>query len=212
MDRQTPPRRLAGLTPPFFLSSVRGRIIAGFGLLVLILAVGAAGSVWLAREHRSDLTDMEGRATTVSLLQDAEANGTLAILLLQRYLVTGDETEVAAIRSSAAAVMESLAAARAQEEGNGHEESVARIDTTMAGAALLPETVEQVIALRQSGDVQKAAATLETALLRLQPFQRELNEAVEHERQEATALRGRADRTGGLAFWFAVIEIGRAHV
>jgi diguanylate cyclase (GGDEF)-like protein/PAS domain S-box-containing protein len=179
--------------------------MAGFTLLALIIVAGAASSAWLTREHRSHLDEMEARSATVSLLQDAEANGTLAILLLQRYLVTGDETEVAAIRSSAAAVMESLAAARAQEERNGHEEPVARIDTTMAGAALLPETVEQVIALRQSGDVQKAAATLETALLRLQPFQRELNEAVEQERQEATALRGRADRTGGLAFWFAAI-------
>ncbi len=189
---------------PALLSSVRGQIIAGFGLLVLILVAVLAGSAWLTREHQSDLALLEHRAASVSLLQDEETNRTLATLLLQRYLVTGDEADVPAIRSSMAAVMESLAEARAEHEARGHEEEAATIGEFLAGAALLSETTEEIIALRRRGDVQRATAILETAQSRLLPLQTEHGEAIEQQRQEMLALRSRADRTGDLAFWFAV--------
>ncbi len=59
------------------LPSARGRIIAGFGLLVLILAIVVAGSAWLTREHRSAMTEMQEHIATTSLLQDAKVSGAL---------------------------------------------------------------------------------------------------------------------------------------
>src|SRR3990172_7010275 len=92
MDRQTPPRRRAGLTPPFFLASVRGRIVFGFALLVVILAAVASGAAWLAREHGEELSQMEQRSATVSQLQDGFGEGVYAMALHELYVNTGDET------------------------------------------------------------------------------------------------------------------------
>lgn len=188
------------------LSSVRGRIIAGFGLLVLILAAVVAGSAWLAREHRSDLAEMERHAAITSLLEEARFDATLANLLLERYVIAGNETAVPVIRSFAAMATDSLAEARANIEAEGREADVARLDEITAGAAFVSETSEQVIALRQSGDVQGARAALEAAAPRITQFGMEISEVAEQERLEVPALRSQADRTGDLAFWLLVIS------
>src|SRR3990172_3734070 len=122
MDTQTPPRRLAGLMPPFFLASVRGRIVFGFALLVIVMAAGAASSAWLTREHSSELSQMEQRTPTVSLLQDGFGEGAYAMALLELYVATGDETVVPEIRSSLAAATENARQAQVQEEIVGHDE------------------------------------------------------------------------------------------
>lgn len=109
---------------------------------------------------------MEHRATTVSLLQDAEMNGTLATLMLQRYLLTGDEAEVPAIRSSAAAVMESLTEARAEHEADGHEERASALRQAALESSAALVFFDEIIELRQSGDV--AAAAVEATLPRIQ--------------------------------------------
>ncbi|MEE8369339.1 MAG: hypothetical protein V3S00_01070, partial [Dehalococcoidia bacterium] len=49
------PRGWPGLP---MLCSVRGRIFAGFGLLILVLAAVVAGSAWLQRQHHADLAEM----------------------------------------------------------------------------------------------------------------------------------------------------------
>lgn len=54
-----PRPRLTGWPKPALPSSVRARIIAGFALLVIILAAVVAGSAWLERQHRWDLKDVE---------------------------------------------------------------------------------------------------------------------------------------------------------
>ena len=187
-------------------TSVRGRIVAGFGLLILIFAAVVAGSAWLTREHRSDLVGLEQHATTASLLQDTALNGTVTLLLLQQYVLTGSELLVPPIRSSMATTTESLAGARAQEELLGDDDDVAILKEVEAGTALLFETWEEVITLRQSGDVQGATATLQGTLFQLQQIGGEFGELAEGERQGATTLQSRADRTADLAFWLLIIS------
>lgn len=206
MDRQTPPGRRAGLTPPFFLASIRGRIIAGFGLLVLILIAGAAGSAWLAREHQSALTAADHEAIALSLFRDAKAEGALAMSLLQLYVTTGDETLVPEIRSSAASTVRNLSATYAEHRAYGHEEYAESLRPFMSAAALVSDTTEQVIALRQSGDVQGAAATFEAAAPALRRLRPMFEEAAAEELRELTELQAQAQRTGNVA------QIGRAHV
>ena len=48
-----------GKLPRLLPFTVRGRIILGFGLLVLILAVVVAGSAWLVREYRANVHRLE---------------------------------------------------------------------------------------------------------------------------------------------------------
>ncbi|TET94715.1 MAG: hypothetical protein E3J29_07885, partial [Dehalococcoidia bacterium] len=69
-----------GWAKPALPSSVRGRIIAGFGLLVIILVVVVTASAWLHREHQSDMAEMELHAATASLLQDTQANANVSVL------------------------------------------------------------------------------------------------------------------------------------
>src|SRR3990170_63808 len=115
MDRRTPARRVAGLAAPFSLASVRGRIVFGFALLVIILAAVVAGAAWLAEEHRSALARAESGAATVSSLKDAQSSGALAMVKLQGYLISGDETLTPGVRADLASSMEHLEDARAFE-------------------------------------------------------------------------------------------------
>lgn len=185
--------------------SVRGRIVAGFGLLVLILAGVAGGSAWTERQHGSDLEHMEQRAAAASLLQEVKLGGTRALALLQQYAISGDETLVPVIRSGLATATDTLEKARAQEEMDGHEEQAAALSQIQTKAAELLAAWERVIALRQRGDVEGSTTALATALPQTQSLELEFDAASEREHQEASALRSQANRTGDLAFWFAVI-------
>ena len=85
--------RLLADTP---LSSVKGRIIIGIGLVTLLLVGVIGAATWQAQVHQSALTDLEEHSHTASLLQTAEANAAVTGLLLQRYVISGDEIYVRA--------------------------------------------------------------------------------------------------------------------
>jgi diguanylate cyclase (GGDEF)-like protein/PAS domain S-box-containing protein len=191
---------------PLLSSSIRGRIIAGFGLLVLILMVAVGGSAWLHREHLSDVAEVEHSTHAVSLLDKARVDSNVAALLLQRYVVSGDETLLPEIRARVATAVDSLGQARAGEEMDGHHERLAKMEGMAAALAGLAEEAEEVIALRQGGDVQGATAVLEEAAPAFGRFALEIEEVAETEREEASAIRRQADRTGDLAFWLLVIS------
>src|SRR3972149_8157813 len=114
MEKQSPPRKMLGC-PPFFLASVRGRIVFGFPLLVLILVAVVAGSAWLAREHRAKLARMQDVATTLSLIEGAKGNGTTSFALLQLYLASGDESLLQEFHASHDAAIESVTKATERE-------------------------------------------------------------------------------------------------
>jgi diguanylate cyclase (GGDEF)-like protein/PAS domain S-box-containing protein len=63
-----------------------------------------------------------------------------------------------------------------------------------------------IIALRQSGDAQTAAATLEVTVLPFREFEGRLEAAAETELQQVSALRSQADRTGQVAFLLLIVS------
>ena len=203
-----PPPGLAGL--PLF-SSVTGRLTAGFGLLVIILIVVVSASAWLSRQHRSDLAHLEATAATAAELEEARFNMVLASLLIERYLVTGNELLVPEIGSGMTTVKDSLAVATSQEEMRGDhgsisvETEVERLDELVAGAAALSDTFEQVIALQQSGEQESARQLLEAAAAEITAFELLITEAAQEERGEIPALQSQADRTADLVFWLLVV-------
>jgi len=79
------------------LSSVTGRIIAGFGLLVIILIAVVAGSAWLVREHRSDLAFW--------LLVTTGASGAVTGLAASALIARSILRPLSSLESAALAVM-----------------------------------------------------------------------------------------------------------
>ena len=187
-------------------SSLRGQIITGFSLLILVLLSVVLISALQVRAHRSDLAKMEEHGATASLLDDSRFNVTLADLLLERYVTSGNDQVVPVIRSSMATTVESLADALADEEMRGDEDEIATLKEAVAGADFLSETAEQVIALRQSGDMQGARGVLDAASPRIGRFGIVISGAAEFEAAEVAELRADAGRTGDLALLFLVIS------
>ena len=207
-------RRVPRGWPRFnLLSSVRGRIIAGFSFLVFILVGVAAGSAWQVHEHQSDTADMEEHTDTAFLLQSARVNAEATAAGIQRYVMVGGQTEVAQdetlvpeMRSDIAAAQESLTQALSDAEMRGDREQAATLYQISAEADSLIAGVEMIIALQESGDTQAAAEGLEVAVAPFEEFSDKLEAAAETELQEVSALRSRADRAGDFALWLLIIS------
>ncbi len=199
------------------LSSVRGRIIAGIGLMVVILVAVAAGSAWQVLEHRSTTAALQQRAEITFLLLDAQANAESAATAVQRYVVVGedeviipgnDATLLSLIDENVTTVVDDLSQAIVLEKAAGHEEDVAVLIDILVEATALVQGSSRIIVLRQSGNVEEAAAAFEEIIPTFREFESNLNEAADTERAGALALREDADRAAALALWILAISGG----
>lgn len=187
------------------LSSVKGRVIVGFGLLVLVLVAVVTGSAWLAREHRSRLAEMQSDSNTVSLLQQTQFEGSAGVVNVSHYVLTGDESLVPQVRERLRAATDALTQAIAGEEAEGNEEDIAALQQLAIKTASVPGAIEEIIALRQSGDVEAATEKL-TEFMNFQRLEGPFDESTSGERQQLAANRESATRVGDLAFWLLVIS------
>ncbi len=178
------------------LSSVRARIITGFGLLIVILGLVVAGAFWLALKHESDLDAMEQHSNTVSLLQDAKAIGTLQVLVAERFILTGDQLLSAGIQHYKAQSQAAALQARQNLELEGYRQDGARLGEIIDG---FNAKFEPVISLSESGDREGALAALQTATPELQRLGTEFDGLATIERQRAADLKDEADNTAELA-------------
>ena len=124
-----------------------------------------------------------------------------SIPALERYIISGNERLVPMIRSSTATAIDSLAEALAQDKMRGDDDEIATLQELSAGAAVLSEVSEQVITLRQSGDLQGARTALDAASPAIGQCSIGLTGAVDFEREEVATLRSQANRAGHLALW-----------
>ena len=186
-------------------SSVRVRIVGGFALLILVLVGMVSGSAWLVRAYRNDTADMQQRAATASLLQTGEAQASVAALLIQRYVTSGDATLIPEIQAAAAQATDSLnAAVAAAQSGSEAPEQVAALEGMAAAATGLTDGAQQIIALRRSGAVPQAAAALETVVPKFRQFRLTLMDAAGAELQQVADMQDRADTTGWMALWMLI--------
>lgn len=185
-------------------SSVRGRIILGFGLLVLILIAVVAGSAWLAREHRSDLAEVERHTATASALETFTTDSAWAGANLEHYILTGDETAVREVRLAAGRALDDLTEARGQAQLGGSDEQMQRLDEILSAGFVAGTRLEEIIDLRENGDVEAATAQMEETLPWFRDFWASVGEAAAFEQQQASLLRDRADTAGALAFWLLI--------
>jgi len=202
-----PQRKLGFLLRGHPLRSVRGGLVAGFGLLTVILVGVVAGSAWLVSEYKSDTVAMEQHTNSAALLQQVESNMGVAALLIQRYVVVGDEEGVAEIQAAAGAVARDLETARNLEAARGdNPEQLAVLDQIYASGTSLVQAAGQMVALRQSGQQGESLALMENAVVPFTEFRLALDQAAATETAKVTELQHQAAETGNLAFWLLVIS------
>jgi len=186
-------------------TSVRGRIIGGFGLLVIILAVVVAGAASLSRKHQSDLDAVEYHTSIADLLQDTEIAAATSATYLVGYLNTGDELLLPPLRSALATSEENMIAAVALEKTQGHDRVPGLEELENVGSELNSNT-HAMVATAQAGEREQAVTAMQAQNLRYMQWLVGLTRVVDSEQQQVSALKNRAERTGDLAFWLLVLS------
>jgi CHASE3 domain sensor protein len=110
------------------INSVRRCLIAGFGLLVLILIAVVAGSTWMVKEHQADSARMAEKADTALLLQGTESHVGTAGLMLQRFSIDGNGIWIEEIITAADAASKNMATVRSRAETDNDIALLARLD------------------------------------------------------------------------------------
>jgi diguanylate cyclase (GGDEF)-like protein len=174
--------------------SVRVRVSAGFGLLILILAAVTVGAAIQVRNHQSDLAKLEEHSTMSSLLQTAEAQAAISAELLQRYVYTGDSQYVSELNDHAQAAQTALNEALAR----GGPDPLPAIVT---GGARLEHGAAKASTLRSLGDEAGASAELEAMVPIFRDYRIQLEGMAASESEQVSTLRAQADEAGKIAFW-----------
>ena len=186
---------------PFWPRSVRGAILLSFGVLIVITTAIVGTSVVTVREYQADTAEMQKRAALASELQTAEANGSVAALLVQRFVLVGDETVVTEIQLTAAAAVQALERAETLAEATDTPASTTYETLTRmtANSGELTAASQQAIAARQSGNLAEASALLEQIVPTFREFRRELIGLAAIELAEVDNLQEHANATGDRA-------------
>jgi len=177
-----------------------GLTIAGLTIAGTVLAVLVAATVWQGNARKSDTSAMESHATTAAFLQEAGTEAGVAAPLVRRYVETGDVTLIPQIQQHATAAVGSLTGAIS-------EGSVVDLNPIAVEGGRVADGLGQVIALRQAGDVQGAAAALEQLGPAFEKVTTELEGAVTLELQEASRLQSSADKADDAASWLLIASI-----
>jgi len=171
------------------LNSVKARIVIGFGLATVLLIGVVVSAAWQARAHQSDLARLEDHSRTASLLQTAESNAAISGLLLQRYVISGEETYIAEIQDHADAAQASM------NEVLASDDSELDLDEAYASGTLLVQDAARVSALRQSGNIAEAEALIEQIVPLFREYRIELETHANEELDEVAILREEANTT-----------------
>jgi diguanylate cyclase (GGDEF)-like protein len=183
-------------------------ILAGFGALIVILAVCVIGAVVTVRHYQSTTAEMLVRSNIATELQTTQAQGGNAALLIQRYVYTGDETLIQDTQSSAAASTSAMARA-SQLEREAAPNDVATVQAMADVAATsqsLTSTALQIIQLRQSGKADEAEALMESIVPVFRDMRIQLGDLATNEVQQVNDLQAQSDSAGNLAMTLLVFS------
>lgn len=182
----------------FAPNSVGALIVAGFSLLVMILAAVVAASTLMVSEHRTAVSEMEAHSKTASLIQETRLEAANAALLLQRMVMANDLTYVPEVRTSTMTAVEGLHKLANDETASSDAAQAETLGAVATGGDLLAAAVEQIISLEQSGDTQRAAGILEVIVPQFRSFRLTLGDAAARELATVSQLRSDADDAGAL--------------
>jgi len=174
--------------------------VAAFAFGGIVLAVLVAATVWQGNVHDSDVSAMESHSTTAAFLQEAGTEAGIAAPLVRQYVETGDAKLVPQIQEHVTAAVKSMTGAIS-------EGGVADLSPISAEGGRLADSLGQVIALRQAGDVQGAVAAVEQISPAFETVTAQLEEAVTLELQEVSNLQSSADKADDAASWLLIASI-----
>ena len=188
------------------LFSVRWLIIAGFGLMILILVSLVALSVWLFDQHRSAMDHMSEHRQISALFQDAEANGRQSVSLMQLYVASGDpeilrDLDELGVKISTLAPLEQ---ARDQIVLQGRDEDAAEMEVILSRAESIEALWEEVVVTSVVQGREEAAAEFDGLLLEVASLAASFQQAAEREQATAIDIRAAVDRTSDAWIWLVV--------
>lgn len=188
--------------------SVRSGVLLGFGILIMITAVIVGGAVYSLTQYQDASAEMQKRAQLSSELQTAEANGSVAALLLQRFVVTGDESLITELQLSAAAAVQALDRAEvlARETNPSGTGTLAVVTELSSGSRTLVAGAQETIALRQAGNVEGATTSIEGVVPAFREFRLQLINSSDRELSEVNRLQDEANSAGNVALSLLIIS------
>jgi len=194
--------------PGFSLASVRGRILAAFGLLLLTLATIVGGSAWLSRENiRQDDAEDSHRDIATALTR-ARLDGTTYVATVLFYMATGDEALLLPSEGYHRLAEESGGRARSLLLAQGDEAGAQTVDEMAADLRSIGVTFDEAIAERQGGDPAAASELMLSTVPRLLELESRFERLAGAERRLAADFEVRSDEVSAIAFWLLVASGG----
>ena len=183
-------------------SKSRGRwfTIAGLTFAGIALAVLVAATVWQGNERDSHTSAAKKHTDTAAFLQESQTEAAVAAESLREYVKTGDVTLIPQIQDHATVAVKNLTDAISQG-------GVADLSDIAAQGGRLADSLGQVVALRQAGDVQASAGALEQLTPVFEGVTAEVDEAVALELQEASSRQSSAGTADDAASWLLIASI-----
>jgi hypothetical protein len=166
---------------------------------VLCCCVTAALAITAFWQHgvSNDKADEAAKhEATATLFQEAEAEGQAAGQALQAYVQTGDESVLQQINDHTAAGVNKLTAAVQQSGISGQ--------AFLDGGTQLVQAEGQIIALRQAGDMQGAAAGLQALSEQFNSFLERQTQVITSERTSAASLMNESDQASDSESWLTI--------
>jgi len=178
----------------------------GFGLIVVILGAAIVGSAFMVRNYQSAVAEMESHSRIASLVQDTRSEAGNAALTLQRYVISGDETDLPLLRESMASALASGRLAAQEEAKSGDPQQALALTQMVAGAGLMVDAAEEIIARRQGGDVAGAAALVDGIVPQFREFRISMDEIADFEMNALSSRSRDAEQSGNLALGLLIIS------
>jgi diguanylate cyclase (GGDEF)-like protein len=188
--------------------SVRGGILLGFGVLIAMLAIIIGGAVITVREYQDATSEMQKRATLTSEIQTADLNGSVAAMVLQRFVLAGEPTMVTEFQLSAGAAVQALdrattIAAETDTPSSGTYETLSEISTNSRD---LVTGAQAVIEARQNGQIDVASAEIEKIVPQFRAYRLQLTDLANMELAEVDRLKERSHNAGNLALTLLIVS------
>jgi len=196
----------AGSLPKFSLASVRGRIFAAFGLLLLTIATVVGGSAYVSHQHKVVNDEAERHTAIATSLTRARLDGTTYVASILFYVATGDEAIVLPADGYHRLAEESAMRARTLLLAEGDNDSAASVDEMAQDLRDAGVIFDQAVAKRREGDDEAAGELMLSTVPRLLDLESRFEKLAGSERRFAADLKTRSDQLGILAFWLLVVS------
>ncbi len=159
------------------LGSVRGRIIATFSLLTLLLIGISLASVFRSENDQVDVAAIEKASLTAAALADIDAEFTLQLETVRAFPVTRDWSFAEAFRNSIARVEAGIQEAQALQSDSTDSQAPAALDDLAREVQQIAVQGEGVFLFTEVGEVEKATAArsqMDDSVASLRPVVAEL--------------------------------------